>query len=439
MERIIFENVRGFGGVFSVPLAPLTLLVGENSSGKSTLLALVRLAWDVAAGSQEIDFNEEPFLLGAFDQIATYWGGRAGRAKKFRIGVETTISRQLAKKHESSRTARATGTFVKSGAQPRLALWTLECEPYYLEVQLEGRTPDHRLTVSTPSGTAEIEGATRYLAGLDFLSLVGLLRYLQQERLMDAEDFETEGSIPTEADLGFLQSVAQRLRSSVGVRPYAVAPIRTRPQRTYDPLKDTPTAEGSHVPMVLAQMKAASDPGWDSLQAALNSFGAASGLFRNVEIRRMGHKESDPFQVRVKVSGQAFNLVDVGYGVSQILPIVVDSLRQPVNTTFLLQQPEVHLHPRAQAELGTFFWEMAHRRKRFVIETHSDYLLDRLRLDLRDNGEYRPRDMLVHYLERTGGKASINTIELDKFGNYGSVPRGYRRFFLEEERRLFTG
>ena len=66
---------------------------------------------------------------------------------------------------------------------------------------------------------------------------------------------------------------------------------------------------------------------------------------------------SDPFQLQVKVrSGPRANLMDVGYGVSQILPILVDVMRPDTRSrTFLLQQPEVHLHPRGQAALASLF------------------------------------------------------------------------------------
>ena len=88
-----------------------------------------------------------------------------------------------------------------------------------------------------------------------------------------------------------------------------------------------------------------------------------------------------------------FNLVDVGYGVSQALPILVDTLQRPAaDEVFLLQQPEVHLHPRAQAELGSFFVSQAGKKRRFVIETHSDYLVDRVRMEIR-RGNIRAQDV----------------------------------------------
>src|SRR5436309_11184068 len=74
MDRIFFENIRCFATRQEVPLAPLTVLTGENSSGKTTVLALIRLAWDLAGAPKIPDFNEEPFLLGAHEQIVSRTG-----------------------------------------------------------------------------------------------------------------------------------------------------------------------------------------------------------------------------------------------------------------------------------------------------------------------------------------------------------------------------
>ena len=94
-----------------------------------------------------------------------------------------------------------------------------------------------------------------------------------------------------------------------------------------------------------------------------------------------------------RVKGPQRNLIDVGYGVSQVLPIVTELLRGNSimelfrgipPSIFLLQQPEVHLHPSAQAALGSFFCQVAKPDHQLVVETHSDHLLDRVRMDVRD-------------------------------------------------------
>src|SRR5436305_12090662 len=86
MDKLLLKDIRCFRGEHVAPLAPLTILVGENSTGKSTLLALTRIAWDIAYGATEPDFNEEPFQLGAYDELAHYHGGRGKRATSFSVG-----------------------------------------------------------------------------------------------------------------------------------------------------------------------------------------------------------------------------------------------------------------------------------------------------------------------------------------------------------------
>ena len=348
MDRVFFEGVRCFASRQEVPLAPLTILVGENSTGKSTVLALIRLAWDMR-WRQATDFNEEPFLLGAYDQIASIVEGSL-RRPQFIIGW-------------AAEALSVTGLFVSDRGQPS--------QPWLTE--WAGERHD-------------------------------------------------------------LHAAPERFTT----RPYAFAPVRTKPLRTYDPIKGAVNPEGDHIPLTLAALARSAD--WQTLTAALESFGRYSGLFTRVDVRQLGASESDPFQIQIHVGGKAVNLIDVGYGVSQILPIVVDCVRGEEGGTYLLQQPEVHLHPRAQAELGSFLGFLAKQQnKRFVIETHSDYLVDRIRMDIRDKKGLTPEDVALLYFERKNGEATIHRLELDDQGNLVNAPPGYRSFFLEEERRFLGG
>ena len=87
-----------------------------------------------------------------------------------------------------------------------------------------------------------------------------------------------------------------------------------------------------------------------------------------------------------ETQGRKRNLIDVGYGVSQVLPLLVELL--PIlsgASLFLLQQPEVHLHPSAQAALGSLFCTTVRASGRqLIVETHSEYIIDRIRMDIRD-------------------------------------------------------
>lgn len=187
--------------------------------------------------------------------------------------------------------------------------------------------------------------------------------------------------------------------------------------------------------MMLARFKGRSPELWQ----ALTEFGTASGLFVDVEVRRL-RKEDDPFQIVVKVQGQRRNLIDVGYGVSQILPVLVEVLAAPPGSIFLIQQPEVHLHPRAQAALATLFARIVRERGcQLVVETHSDHFIDRVRMDVRDGVGLRPDQVSLLYFEPGAVGATIHPLTLDDRGNITNTPIGYRRFFMEEERRFFGG
>lgn len=446
MDQIIIEGVRCFHHRQAVPLRPITLLVGENSSGKTTFLALTRIAWSLRRGDPLIDFNEEPFLLGAYDQIASYRGGKAGRAKSFTVGAQISIPSPASGKDNlripDTDAITLTGHFTRKEAQPRLAEWRLEAGPFKIENKyLENEKSPHAV-ITTPSGSLGLgwSGSPSAFRGSLSLSLSLVL----DAGIFSAKQFEKRAVIGkskvSREEVKFLRQLLGYLFAPTEQPPQAFAPVRTHPRRTYDPVKDFLSPEGAHVPMILAKMSSSEKQKWEQLKESLDSFGKASGLFSDLEVRRLGKEESDPFQIQIKVSGPAFNLVDVGYGVSQILPIVVDAVRGRKGSTFLLQQPEVHLHPKAQAELGSFLAALAkHDDKRFVIETHSDYLVDRIRMDVRDGKHLSPEDVALLYFERKNGHVEIKHLELDRLGNIINAPVGYRQFFLEEEMRLLGG
>ena len=153
----------------------------------------------------------------------------------------------------------------------------------------------------------------------------------------------------------------------------------------------------------------------------------------------MGKHLTDPFQIQVSVAGPPANLTDVGYGVSQALPVVVQSVLRSKRSIYLLQQPEVHLHPRAQAALGTFFANLVFRGDRtFVVETHSDHLVDRVRYEIAQ-GRIPANQVIILFFDKPKLETEVTSIELDDQGNVVNAPPSYRRFFLEEELKLFAG
>lgn len=441
MDTLTVKNLRCFCDPGTVPLRPLTLLIGENSTGKTSFLAAIRLAWDLAHANT-IDFNEEPFLQGAFDQIAHYRGGRAGRATTFEIGFETNLPVMRAgRRTQQSIDVRYNAEFRRSGSHPVLASQSARSGVYTLNVSFSERS--NAITVAI-----RVNGKTRTSRRID--KIMPRFR-LGPESPMDwrylrfiLRDFEAHGQAEFQEFAGFSKNEAQELDAFIGAlafressRPVAIAPVRTRPIRTYNPVSEAPLPEGGHVPMVLAKTYFEHKQRWASLKLALDKFGHASGLFSSLDIKGLGRHESDPFQIRLKIKGPPSNLIDVGYGVSQVLPILVDALMADRGDLYLLQQPEVHLHPKAQAALGSFLGDMVvTQSKRFVVETHSDYLVDRLRVDVREKLGIKPSDISILYFERQGVEVAIHAMEIDSTGNLVNAPPDYRQFFLDEERRF---
>lgn len=452
LDSIHVKNVRSFKGDHTIPLSPLTILVGENSAGKSTLLALVRLAWDLGAGRAELNFNEAPFNLGSYDDIAYYHGGQGKRATEFEIGGtvvlrETDLARYYRSKKEVPKSLQVSyfSSFVRSLGQPQQVRFCLKTDDFNLTFHF-GNENDGPLSVTHIQGA--YEGEVFSITQEDMTP--GAFRTPAYSVLNFSWFFMD--LLPDEAK-GVKKRALERYRilanALVNVlnrsgRPYAMSPIRTEPKRTYDALQQQPEPSGSHVPQALSRMMLQGGEAWKAVQDSLEQFGKGSGMFDKLVVRPLGgkqSKESDPFQIQISSTDSKFlpNLLDVGYGVSQVLPVIFDAVRPQQSDTLLIQQPEVHLHPRAQAELGSFLFKQVRPRKRILVETHSDYLIDRIRMDAKDGSgtsKTRYKDVLILFFERVSGTTTVHTIRLSSNGDLLDVPASYRSFFLMEEGRF---
>jgi hypothetical protein len=227
------------------------------------------------------------------------------------------------------------------------------------------------------------------------------------------------------------------LQDEFGGRPFALAPVRSKPKRTYDPEEARPDSEGRHVPFALANVRGTRGRSkWEKLRKKIEPFGRESGLFDGVTVKRLGKSVNDPFQIQVNIQGLSRNLIDVGYGVSQVLPLLFEALSPDSPRTLLIQQPEVHLHPKAQAELATFMTALSKTTgNRFVVETHSDYFVNRMRTLIREK-KTSVDDVAILYFERRKHDVKIHRLQIDELGNLIKPPRSYRQFFIKEAGRF---
>lgn len=133
------------------------------------------------------------------------------------------------------------------------------------------------------------------------------------------------------------------------------------------------------------------------------------------------------FEVRVTVPGSrvSSSLSDVGFGVNQLLPLMVAEYQLPESSTIAVSQPETHLHPKVQAELASHFADQVKNRKfRYIVETHSEYIINRMRRLIR-KGDLNPEDVAVYYVEPSALGASVHNIIFEKSGKIAGAPKGF--------------
>ena len=111
----------------------------------------------------------------------------------------------------------------------------------------------------------------------------------------------------------------------------------------------------------------------------------------------------------------AVNLTDAGFGLSQVLPLVVQGLYAPKESLIIAEQPEIHLNPRLQAILADLFQQVATAGRAVLVETHSEHMLLRIRRLIAE-GKLKPDDLSVLYVEKFGGKSTIRSIPIKKNG-----------------------
>ena len=435
LKAITLQNFRCFRERQTVRLAPLTLLVGDNSTGKTSFLAMIRALWDAGVGNRVPDFKEPPYDLGSFEEIAHHRGGRAGHPDTFEAGFDADAYHFAV-------------TFGKQGTAPVPVRKVIKSRDLWIE-QLWEEDRMCSLRAGTGRGAWELPLSHDRKTSIDDGFAASLVAFwLSAER----SAIPLDAPILPDGSLSFTQEDDDELDEFVASwdedrhrfsrwRPFASAPVRSKPRRTYDPARSTADAEGDYIPMYLADVNFRDRGEWERLKAALERFGQSSGLFDEVAIRQLGPRHGEPFQVQVrkysgKVKGPRRNLIDVGYGVSQVLPVFFELLRKETAPLLLLQQPEVHLHPSAQAALGSLFCQSAKQDRQLVVETHSDHLLDRVRMDVRDGATtLQPEDVSILFFERQRLDVRIHSLRIDGDGNILDAPDGYRQFFMDETRR----
>ena len=440
VDRITVRNYRCFRAKQTARLAPLTLLVGENSTGKTSFLALIRALWDIAVRETVPDFKEYPYDLGSFREISHDRGAKSTAAHSFEAGFSYRPGIILHPLAVSNNTLSFDVTLTERGGAPFPEDRRIGHGDAWVRLLKEAGQPPVA-TFGTSHESWALPDHVVYLdTGEELESIKSLYRHVK--RMCSApDDGGAQTSVDNWREIDRVLAYLSNIRSQ---RPFASAPVRSRPRRTYDPARPARDPEGEYTPTYLNRVSRGHEERWQRLQRRLETFGRESGLFDEIVMRSLGKDDGSPFQVQIRkygqgktVKGPGRNLVDVGYGVSQTLPILTELLREDSPDICLLQQPEVHLHPSAQAALGSLFCSIAASSMQLIVETHSDHLLDRVRMDVRDEKtKLKAEDVSILFFEPGELDVTIHSLRLDKNGNVLDAPPIYRQFFMNRDAKV---
>ena len=440
MESVTVKNFRCFRDEQKVRMAPLTLLVGENSTGKTSFLALLRALWDIGIREVAPDFRELPYDLGSFEDIVYRRDADdGGAADSFEAGFE----------YQKPIVHRENPGYHKVSFQ--VVFKERWGGIYPVERSVTGKDAWAKTQISEDGsaiikfGTPESEWERSFPYTPTLMEDNGVLSKIFNLVTLSAVTAEDGQIVPDKAIPRDKLHPLFALLNTIGLptRTYAGAPVRSSPKRTYDSVRPSRNPEGEYTPTYLANMSRRDPDEWKIFKSKLEKFGRQSGLFDEIKINSFGNTAGSPFQLHIgkwrkKSKGLTRNLIDVGYGVSQALPLITELLDPEPMPLFLVQQPEVHLHPSAQAALGTLFCEIAGPERQLVVETHSDYIIDRIRMEVRDRKtNLKPEDVSILYFEPNDLDVTIHSLRMDEQGNILDTPDGYRQFFLDELRRSY--
>jgi predicted ATPase len=169
----------------------------------------------------------------------------------------------------------------------------------------------------------------------------------------------------------------------------------------------------------------------DTLQNAVLDWLVYLGVATNFQTSDKG-KLGHELTVSTDLSNNFQDLTHVGVGVSQVLPILVLSLLANSDSTLIFEQPELHLHPKVQTRLADFFISLNIIDKQCIVETHSEYLINRLRyLVAISKGDSLSNNSILYFVEKEDSFSKYNEIRINKYGVIKDWPKG---FFDESEK-----
>ena len=401
--RLHLTNFKAWRDTGDISLGPVTMLLGTNSSGKSSLIqSLLLLKQTVMSPDRTIHLNlggddvHDYFNFGDFIDVLTQ---DHASAREFKISLSFESagpSRVPNGRFEASYGQSSTGGIVirelllSMGDQKKFRAFRREKGAYSLFIDDEAQ----------PRGKG---------------------RYLAPERSIA---FPAEAIALFERDGPRAEDLSLALRNELGNIVY-LGPLRRKPERDYVWNKSAPGEVGSDghraIDVLLASSQTRSNE-YSGIVEGVSKWLTRMGVAQKLEVRQISRTR---YEVMIHRDGIIANLRDVGIGVSQVLPVLTVAYFASMGSTVILEEPEIHLHPLAQGVLAEIFVDISkERRVQFIIETHSEHLFRRMQT-LIAQGKASPCDCSMFFVEPGTKGAHLRRLEVDEFGTVRNWPEHF--------------
>ncbi len=441
LKSLEIQNFKCWAGTGRIRMAPLTLFFGTNSSGKSSIgqfLMMLKQTMEWSDRKTVLYPGERNSVvnLGSFSDmifhhdrsknIAFAYDWILPNGKKLEI-MDSSSSRNE-KKYSGNRLRFIAfiGSGIKNPAIPMLeefeyelsefennsmsirmsrknnlnAEYVIEAYPYHL-VRKPGRAWSPGAPVKFYGFPDEV---VAYHQNADFVQEFNLLH---------------EQLFRTISYLGPLRTKTERIYSWPGGEPGDVG----------DDGRNT-------IPALLAAQNRMLNMGNKKnrkpFQALIAEKLKEMGLIESFKVHPISAQRHEyEVKVRTKGSKDAVDLPDVGFGVSQVLPVLVQCFYAPPDSILIMEQPEIHLHPSAQSALADVMIDAIHAKEngrdrniQLIVETHSEHFLRRLQRRIAE-GAVEKEKVSCYYANTSGTSAKLENLDVDMFGNIRNWPENF--------------
>lgn len=442
LTSLRIQNFKSWRDTGLLRLAPLTVIFGANSTGKSSighlLLALKQTALSAdRRRALNLGDTTTPIDLGTFADCI--YAHDLGQALSFHIGWSLPGGRRMEVRdsvgrgrYDGDSLALNSSLAADRRQQPRVTSLKYEL-----------------LSAGEVSLDVEIfrNDAGRFDLKSDRFHLVRATG--RQWPLEEPEKFYrfSERSIARFQNAGFLTDFALATEAMLRSITY-LGPLREPPQRIYSWSGDRPEDVGQKGQFAIPAILAAATEGRKLNRRRGRGSGAQHRLINFAEFIANWMKDIgviDEFTVKpvavgrreyevlIKTysKGPEVKITDVGFGVSQVLPALVQAFYCPPNSTVWMEQPEIHLHPQVQSELADVFISAIQagengeaRNTQLIIESHSEHFLNRLQRRIAEEA-VADDDVAIYFAKSTANGNELEPLRLNRYGDIENWPENF--------------